>query len=51
MTLESKRVQELEIQRGIKIKIWVVGGQSEKGTECEKDIGRKRNRQSEMREG
>ena len=33
------------------MKIRMVGGQSEKGTECEKDIGRRRNRQSEMREG
>ena len=37
MTLESKRVQELEIQRGIKIKIWVVEGQSGNGTEHEGD--------------
>ena len=33
MKLESKRVRELEIQREIKLKIRVVEGQSEKGTE------------------
>ena len=40
MKLESKRVRELEIQREIKIKIRLVEGLSEKGTEWERDRAR-----------